>query len=73
MLLLNLGLDNRLLPSVLPSFQHGSPVVILLFIRMFNASSKPKIFDGFSKLSTVVNNFVYNLFPCFLKETNDLA
>ena len=73
MLLLNLGLDDRLLPSVLPSFQHGSPVVILLFVRMFNASRKPKIFAGFSKLSTIVDNFVGNLFPCFLKETNDLA
>lgn len=73
MLLLNLGLDECLLPSVLPSFQHGSPVVIPLFIRMFNASRKPKIFAGFSRLSTTVDNFVGNLFPCFLKETNDLA
>lgn len=73
MLLLNLGLDDRLLTSVLPRFQHGLPVLIVLFTWMFNASRKPKIFEGFSKLSTVVDNFVYNLFPCFLKETNDLA
>lgn len=73
MLLSNLGLGDRLLPSVLPGFQHDSPGAITLLVRRFNAGRKPKICVGLTGLSTVVDNIVCNLFHCFLKETSDLA
>ncbi len=73
MLLLNLEPGGRLSSCTLSNSQRSPRMDIAPFVAMFDPIRKPKIFFGFSMLSTTVDNSVCNLFPFLLKETKVLA
>ena len=73
MLLPNLEPGGRLSSCTLSNSQRSPRTDIAPFVAMFDPIRKPKIFLGFSKLSTTVDNSVYNLFHFLLKETRVLA
>ena len=69
----NLEPGGRLSSRTFSNSQRSPWADIAPFVAMFDPICKPKIFLGFSKLSTTVDNSVYNLFPFLLKETGVLA
>jgi hypothetical protein len=69
----NLEPGGRLSSCTFSNSQRSSRTDIAPFIAMFDPIRKPNISLGFSKLSTTVDNSVYNLFHFLLKETNVLA
>lgn len=68
-----LDLDDRFSSFVSSASCYESLTEAPLFILIFISNCKVMIFWGGFKLSTIVDNFVYNLPYTYLKETRQLA